>query len=106
MAKLAATTVATAPEAPTRKRKSVVIGYKTTRGTMFQGKIEAFLQSPRAAKYAGKVQLIFTSPPFPLNRKKAYGNEQGEAFCRWLGALAPELRKLLTPKQLRVLCSP
>jgi site-specific DNA-methyltransferase (cytosine-N4-specific) len=64
---------------------------------MLQGKIEAFLQSPRAAKYASKVQLIFTSPPFPLNRKKAYGNEQGEAFSTWLAGLASELKKLLTP---------
>jgi site-specific DNA-methyltransferase (cytosine-N4-specific) len=86
-----------APKTQSRKRKSVVIGYRTSRGTMFKGKIEAFLRSPRALKYAGKVQLIFTSPPFPLNRKKAYGNKQGEEFSRWLADLAPELRKLLTP---------
>ena len=92
-----AVSAASTAQAPQRKRKSVVIGYKTTRGTMFRGKIEAFLQSPRAAKYAGKVQLIFTSPPFPLNRKKAYGNEQGEAFSVWLAGLASELKKLLTP---------
>lgn len=64
---------------------------------MFIGRIEAFLQSPRAAKYAGQVQLIFTSPPFPLNRTKAYGNKQGEAFSNWLADLAPSLKKLLTP---------
>jgi site-specific DNA-methyltransferase (cytosine-N4-specific) len=64
---------------------------------MFQGTIEAFLQSPRSAEYAGKVQLIFTSPPFPLNRKKAYGNKQGEEFSTWLADLAPNLKKLLTP---------
>jgi site-specific DNA-methyltransferase (cytosine-N4-specific) len=64
---------------------------------MFQGTIEAFLQSPRAAEYAGKVQLIFTSPPFPLNRKKAYGNKQGEEFSNWLAGLAPKLKMLLAP---------
>jgi len=64
---------------------------------MFQGTIEEFLQSPRAVTYAGKVQLIFTSPPFPLNRKKAYGNKQGEEFSNWLAGLAPDLKKLLTP---------
>ena len=26
----------------------------------------------------GRVQLILTSPPFPLNNKKSYGNLQGE----------------------------
>src|SRR5208283_905983 len=101
MAKLSEATAASTPEESTRKRKSVVIGYKTSRGTMFRGKIEAFLQSPRATKYAEKVQLVFTSPPFPLNRKKAYGNKQGEAFSTWLAGLASELKKLLTPKQLR-----
>jgi len=97
MAKLAGALILEAPKAPQRKRKSVVIGYKTARGTMFQGTIEAFLQSPRSAEYAGKVQLIFTSPPFPLNRKKAYGNKQGEEFSTWLADLAPNLKKLLTP---------
>ena len=86
-----------ATEAPTRKRKSVVIGYKTARGVMYNGMIEDFLKSPRAASYVGKVQLIFTSPPFPLNTKKAYGNRQGEAFSNWLANLAPEFEKLLTP---------
>jgi site-specific DNA-methyltransferase (cytosine-N4-specific) len=77
MAKLASTRVEAAFEAQEPRRKSVVLGYRTSRGTMFKGRIEAFLQSPRAAEYAGRVQLIFTSPPFPLNRKKAlYAPEQ------------------------------
>lgn len=80
-----------------RRRKLLRIGYKTARGTMYCGKIEDFLKSPIAAKHAGRVQLILTSPPFPLNRKKAYGNKQGEEFTNWLAALAPEFRKLLTP---------
>jgi len=90
--------VKAAPAAKKRKRKSVVIGYKTSSGIMFKGKIEDFLSSPRALEYAGKVQLIFTSPPFPLNRKKAYGNKLGEEFRKWLGDLAPGLKKLLSPK--------
>ena len=40
---------------------------------------------------------IFTSPPFPLNRKKAYGNKLGEEFIKWLADLAPDFKKLLTP---------
>ena len=97
MARLASTNVKVPPEPTERERKSIVIGYKTSRGIMFQGKIEAFLQSPRASMFAGKVQLIFTSPPFPLNRRKAYGNKQGEEFSQWLADLAPDLKKLLTP---------
>lgn len=80
-----------------RKPKAVAIGYETARGTMYRAKIEDFLRSPRAEQYTGKVQLIFTSPPFPLRRKKAYGNEQGDAFIKWLSNLAPDLKNLLTP---------
>lgn len=80
-----------------RKRKAVTIGYRTTWGTMYRAKIEDFLDSPRGKELEGKIQLIFTSPPFPLNRKKAYGNEQGDAFIKWLASLAPKFKKLLTP---------
>jgi DNA modification methylase len=63
---------------------------------MYCGKIEDFFQSSLAEEYRGKIQLIFTSPPFPLNRKKAYGNKQGDAFSDWLAELAPHFKKLLT----------
>jgi len=82
---------------PIKRRKLVRVGYKSSRGTMFCGKIEDFLKSTVAHELTGKVQLIFTSPPFPLNTKKAYGNRQGEEFSKWLADLAPEFKKLLTP---------
>lgn len=44
----------------------------------------------------GRVQLVFTSPPFPLNRKKKYDNLQGDEFRRWLASFAPLLRECLT----------
>lgn len=47
-------------------------------------------------KYNGKIQLIFTSPPFPLNRKKRYGNLEGEAYIEWLCNIGEKLRPLLT----------
>jgi DNA modification methylase len=50
-----------------------------------------------AKRYEGKVKLIFTSPPFPLNRKKAYGNLTGQEYVRWLAGFAKELRELLKP---------
>ncbi len=71
--------------------------YETPLGLMLQGTVEAFLASEEGAAYKGKVQLIFTSPPFPLNRKKKYGNLQGKAYLSWLAGLAPQLKKLLTP---------
>ncbi len=72
--------------------------YETDRGIALQGKLEDFLASDYAKKYAGKVQLIFTSPPFPLNRKKKYGNELGEDYVKWLADFAPRFRALLKPK--------
>ena len=72
------------------------IGYRTEKGVMFWGRIESLLQSPRFADYEGRIQLIFTSPPFPLNRKKQYGNRIGDEYRRWLSDLACSMTKLLT----------
>ncbi|MGH7708320.1 MAG: DNA-methyltransferase [Vulcanimicrobiaceae bacterium] len=73
------------------------VAYATSRGRMLRGKIEDFLDSAEATRYKGKVQLIFTSPPFPLNRKKRYGNLQGDEYAAWLSSLAPKLISLLKP---------
>jgi len=61
---------------------------------MYCGFAEHVLSSLRE-RYRGRVQLIFTSPPFPLNRKKRYGNERGEAYVKWLSDFAPLFRSLL-----------
>ena len=71
--------------------------YRTARGVMVQGTAEVALGSPLLEQYRGKVQLIFTSPPFPLNRKKQYGNRQGEAYVKWLSGFAPLFREFLKP---------
>jgi len=63
---------------------------------MLHGKIEAALTSPLLQQHNGKVNLIVTSPPFPLVRKKRYGNETGEAYLQWLESLAQPLTDLLT----------
>jgi site-specific DNA-methyltransferase (cytosine-N4-specific) len=41
--------------------------------------------------------LVFTSPPFPLNRKKRYGNKQGQEYLDWLSEFGPLLTEFLTP---------
>ena len=74
---------------------SALPAYTTALGSLYGGTIEEILSSPIAASLRGKVQLIFTSPPFPLNTKKRYGNLQGEEYLSWLAGLAPALRKLL-----------
>lgn len=64
---------------------------------MIVGRIEDALVTGPIRRVAGKVNLIFTSPPFPLVRKKKYGNETGEMYLRWLEDLAPRLSDLLAP---------
>ena len=49
-----------------------------------------------AKRLKGQVQLVFTSPPFPLNRKKRYGNRQGQQYLRWLAGFGPLLADFLT----------
>jgi DNA modification methylase len=68
--------------------------YKTPHGIMLQGEAEELLKSkPKELK--GKVQLIFTSPPFLLNTKKSYGNLKGEEYLEWFCGLAPVFKRLL-----------
>lgn len=70
---------------------------KSAHGAMYHAWIEDFLDSRSGKKFKGRVSLIFTSPPFPLNRKKRYGNFQGDEYLSWLSSLAPRLAELLTP---------
>ena len=73
--------------------------HATSLGCSLLGKAEDVLQlSPYAKQLQQQVDLIFTSPPFPLNRKKRYGNEQGEAYVEWLADFAPLFKALLQPK--------
>ncbi len=71
--------------------------YKTRLGSMLVGNAEEILTSKPTSRLKGKVQLIFTSPPFPLNRKKKYGNLQGEAYIEWLKEMAVLFRDFLKP---------
>lgn len=73
------------------------VGYRTGAGVMYRATVEQLLDSPHCRDLRGKVNLIFTSPPFPLNRKKKYGNLKGEMYLEWITGLAPQLADLLTP---------
>lgn len=71
------------------------IAYRTNNGIFYEGKVEEALQSKKFEKYKGKINLIFTSPPFPLNRKKKYGNLQGEEYINWLTNIGVLLKDFL-----------
>lgn len=78
------------------QRGKSALAYYTQLGQMFLGDARQVIESEIIGKYRGQVQLIFTSPPFPLNRKKKYGNLRGEDYVEWLVAFAPLFRELLT----------
>lgn len=79
------------------KEYPVSLAYETELGRMYQGKSENALNSSEFTEYYGKVQLIFTSPPFPLNRKKKYGNFKGDEYIKWLSDFASIFKNFLTP---------
>lgn len=67
--------------------------YTTSYGEYYIESCEDFIKK---SNLSGKVQLILTSPPFPLNRKKKYGNLTGDEYRQWFTGLAPLLSDLLT----------
>lgn len=71
--------------------------FQTRRGRMFHGAAEDVLAQEQIQRLKGSVQLIFTSPPFPLQRKKRYGNKTGSEYINWLASFASRFSELLTP---------
>jgi hypothetical protein len=82
---------------PSKVRRRPEVAYKTPVGRLFIGGAEQVLASPALDPWRGRVQLVFTSPPFPLQRQKKYGNLCGQAYADWLAEFAVPLRQLLTP---------
>lgn len=41
------------------------------------------------------IDLVLTSPPFPLQRQKEYGNVAEHAYVDWLLSFAPEIKRVL-----------
>jgi len=43
----------------------------------------------------GSIDLVITSPPFALRRKKSYGNVSAERYCEWFWPYAQEIARVL-----------
>lgn len=69
---------------------------KTDKGEAYNSTIEDFIKSKKGRSLVGKVNLIFTSPPYPLVVPKKYGNKQGEEYLNWIAQIANSLSNLLT----------
>ena len=65
---------------------------KTAFGEMLWGDSRAYLFN--GAK-ADSVDLIMTSPPFGLVRKKSYGNEDADEYCNWFRPFAEGFKRVL-----------
>src|SRR2546421_7529048 len=54
-------------------------------------------RGPLKQRRRGRVQFFPAPPPYPLNRKKSYGNHTGPSYKRWFIGLAPLFAELLSP---------
>lgn len=77
-------------------RGASTAAYYTDYGSMHLSTFEDFAQSSAYSALKGKVRLVFTSPPFPLNRKKRYGNLGGDEYREWISSIAEPLVDLLS----------
>jgi len=68
---------------------------QTSKGSYYLGDAIKLLSDEMKDKLTGKVQLLLTSPPFPLNNKKSYGNLNGEAYKKWFSGLAELFSELI-----------
>lgn len=73
------------------------IVFKKDNGVSYCGDSLDLIKSNKfRKKYKGKINLIFTSPPFSLVKKKKYGNQTGEEYIKWLKEFSQPLTELLT----------
>ena len=75
---------------PTRSRCKRV--FATPFGAAYAGDSSTFMRSD---VQESSVDLIMTSPPFGLLRKKQYGNEASHAYCDWFRPFAEGCRRVL-----------
>jgi DNA modification methylase len=74
------------------KKSTIQEFYKTKLGKMYCGDSLDYMFN--VAK-KGSVDLIMTSPPFGLVRKKQYGNEDAEKYCDWFRPFAEGFKRIL-----------
>lgn len=69
--------------------------YSTPRGSMYHGDAYDVLQF--LIREGVRAKLLFTSPPFALICKKAYGNEDQDRYVDWFMKFAPLFHQILEP---------
>jgi DNA modification methylase len=74
----------------------MTIAYKTKYWKIYQWDSLNLLSSRLWKSLEWKIDLLITSPPFPLNAKKKYWNLQWEEYYNWFVSMAPIFSKLLS----------
>lgn len=69
--------------------------YSTTNGICLNGDCVEIIEKYIKKNYEGKIQLVMTSPPFPLKRAKKYGNLNGEEYLNWICNIGNKLKDVL-----------
>lgn len=65
--------------------------YSTQLGTAYLADSLELMREMRA----NSVDVVLTSPPFALKRKKAYGNEDEDKYVDWFLSFAPDIKRVL-----------
>lgn len=65
--------------------------HQTDLGTMYHGNALTYMQAQAEESH----DLIMTSPPFGLVRKKEYGNAAATQYCDWFRPFAQEMHRIL-----------
>lgn len=68
--------------------------YKTNFGKCYIGDSRVLLKSIESKS----IDLVITSPPFALRRKKSYGNVSAESYVDWFLPFAEQISRILKPR--------
>ncbi|MFO0884820.1 MAG: site-specific DNA-methyltransferase [Pirellulales bacterium] len=81
-------------EMPPKQATKPQVAFKTDLGKIILGDSCAYLTNNVKDE---SVDLIMTSPPFGLVRKKAYGNEDADQYVQWFRKFGREFARVLKP---------
>ena len=73
------------------KQEEIKSYFETENGKIFHGDSYHLISNQNDAS----VDLIITSPPFGLVRKKEYGNVQADEYVNWLKSFASQFHRVL-----------
>jgi DNA modification methylase len=65
-------------------KEQIAESHSTNLGSMWHGTIESALMQEPLDGLKGKVDLVFTSPPYPLKKKKNTVIRLGDDYLQWL----------------------